>query len=632
MQPFDALTMQAVLEEAKPLLLNRRVAEINQVGRDEVVIAFRNKAGQTELLLSAHAVYGRLCLTKTDTRRKQPEKSQDRSQEHKSGFVVLLRKYLGSATLVGIDQAAAERVVDFVFSCVDEVGGTSLKVLTAEIMGRHGNLIFWNHGDKSIIAASHFVTKVMSRHREVLIGAPYIRPPAQEKANAFSVSLEDVRQRLEEWLEAQKNSKSSLEGAEQDSEEEEAVEKTPVDHRPTELLIESFLVSNYAGLGRHLAREIVHAAFVDLSDTSDWTQVAEKLWQMLGHVKNLKTFRPAMKKDISGYTILSLGDEQRNADLWKPLPTVNDLVDEYYRTLSATETYNQTRERMLSESRSEVTKAEARLKAASDLISMSSEVDQAKAYGDLILAHVQDIQSGQAQLQCTNFYADPSTEITIALNPNLSAVQNAQYYYRQFAKGRSRQRSAKLAWEEANERLTRAQANLETVEKTTNLEELNSLRRDAVGVKQPAQSAPNQSNNKRPKAKMKLLTLTSSDGWTIYVGRNRHENDYLLSRVAQPLDVWLHILGQSGAHVLVKVTSSKHEPPLATLKEAAQVAARFSKTPPNSKVRVVYTQCKNLRKAGSSKPGVVRYENEKTLEVDTADLLPKFMKQALASS
>jgi predicted ribosome quality control (RQC) complex YloA/Tae2 family protein len=629
MQPFDAVTMQAVLEEAKPLLLTRKIAEINQLGRDEVVMAFRNKAGQTELLLSAHAVYGRLCLTKTDTRRKLAERSQDRSQEHRSGFVVLLRKYLGAATLVGVDQAEAERVVDFVFSCVDEVGGTSLKVLTAEIMGRHGNLIFWNHSDKTIIAASHFVTKEMSRHREVLIGAPYVRPPAQDKPNAFAASREEICQRLEEWAEAQRNNKPTVEGAQANA---EAEPEKPVEQRPSELLIESFLIANYAGLGRHLAREIVHAAFAALGETTDWTNIAESTWQTLSHVKNLKTFRPAIKRDLSGYTILSLADEQKDADLWKPLPAVNDLVDEYYRLLSVLETYNQTRERMLSETRAEVAKAEGRLKTASDLINAGAEIDRAKSYGDLILAHIQEIQSGQAQLACENFYADPAAEITIPLNANLSGVQNAQFYYRQFAKARTRQRSATLALDEANDRLRRAQANFDMVEKATNIDELNALRKESVTVKSPNQPSSNQSANKRPKTRMKLLTLNSSDGWTIYVGRNRHENDYLLSRVAQPLDIWLHILGQSGAHVLVKVSSSKHEPPLTTLKEAAQIAARFSKTAPNSKARVVYTQCRNLRKAGSSKPGVVRYENEKTLEVDTADLLPKNMKQALASS
>ena len=125
--------------------------------------------------------------------------------------------------------------------------------------------------------------------------------------------------------------------------------------------------------------------------------------------------------------------------------------------------------------------------------------------------------------------------------------------------------------------------------------------------------------------------MTSSDGWTIYVGRNRKENDLLLSRMAQANDLWLHILGQGGAHVLIKVPASKQEPPPTTIKEAAQAAARLSKAAPGSKVRVVYTQCKHVKKVAQDKPGLVRYENERTVEVDTAQPMPHCMKQLFGS-
>ena len=137
----------------------------------------------------------------------------------------------------------------------------------------------------------------------------------------------------------------------------------------------------------------------------------------------------------------------------------------------------------------------------------------------------------------------------------------------------------------------------------------------------------------KPKAKAKkgndskILSVNSSDGWTIYVGRNRMENDYLLSRLAQPNDLWFHVLGQGGAHVLIRIPSSKQEPPMTTILEAAQIAARLSKASTGAKVRVVYTQCKHVRKLAKDKPGLVKYEQEKTVEVDTSQPMPKPMKQ-----
>jgi predicted ribosome quality control (RQC) complex YloA/Tae2 family protein len=131
----------------------------------------------------------------------------------------------------------------------------------------------------------------------------------------------------------------------------------------------------------------------------------------------------------------------------------------------------------------------------------------------------------------------------------------------------------------------------------------------------------------KKKNKSRLMSITSSDGWTIYVGRNRQENDYLLSKLALPYDLWLHIQGQGGAHVLIRVPASKQDPPMTTLKEAAQVAARMSKAASGTKVRVVYTQCRYVKKIAQDKPGVVRYENERTIEVDTGGPMPKCMKQ-----
>ncbi|MBX9692640.1 MAG: hypothetical protein K2Z81_09670, partial [Cyanobacteria bacterium] len=76
---------------------------------------------------------------------------------------------------------------------------------------------------------------------------------------------------------------------------------------------------------------------------------------------------------------------------------------------------------------------------------------------------------------------------------------------------------------------------------------------------------------------------------------------------------------------------SKQSPPKATIMEAAQIAARMSKATAGSKVRVVYTQVKFVHKLGRKKPGQVRYENEKTIEVNTAVPMPQLMKRLFQS-
>src|ERR1700733_6558246 len=179
MQPFDALTIRAVLQDAKPLLLNCKVAKVYQLGRDELVLALRARAGVATLFLSAQTAYGRICLVNLSQTPGQPDKVSARylptgkssgsgaNAANQSSFNMIMRKYMGGATLVGIEQPMGERMVDFIFSCTDEVGTSSHKVLTAEIMGRHSNLIFWDKTSEKILAASHVVTKEMSRQREI---------------------------------------------------------------------------------------------------------------------------------------------------------------------------------------------------------------------------------------------------------------------------------------------------------------------------------------------------------------------------------------------------------------------------------------------------------------------------------
>jgi len=134
MQPFDALTMQSVLQEVRPLLLNRKVEKIFQLSRDEIILVMRLKVGLGYLLLSAHTSFGRICFTNPSGLPKQA---------NLPAFCQLLRKHLSGATLIALEQVPGERVADFLFSCVDDLAVRSTNVLTVEIMGRHSNLIFW---------------------------------------------------------------------------------------------------------------------------------------------------------------------------------------------------------------------------------------------------------------------------------------------------------------------------------------------------------------------------------------------------------------------------------------------------------------------------------------------------------
>jgi|GEM_PF-438689 Predicted RNA-binding protein homologous to eukaryotic snRNP len=688
MQPFDALSIRAVLHEAKPLLLNRKVDKISQLARDEVLISLRSKGGTINLFLSAQSVYGRLCLVRIPSGAESAERPQgDRSltdryqSKYSSGsppnFCVVLRKHLTGATLVGVDQLPGERIVDFVFSCVDEVGKTSIKLLTAEIMGRHSNLIFWEKESGKILASSHSVTKDMSRQREVLPNLKYERPPGQDRPNIFSISKNDLSKTIEQLKELQKSgatlapaavgatggaavgavagtssnagsaSSSTTGGTEgkasqhspgdaspRSSSEAGAATEPPV--VPVLVTLEQWLLATFTGLGKHLSEEIISATGLEscIEKSLAQSDFESKLWDKIEQLQNPKDYKPIYRVDLSRYTVLGWYSDCENEEAFKHSPSVNDLVEHYFRALEAREHFIQLREKIKSEIQTEHSKLATRHNIAKEHLSADEDLMKLKSCGDMILTNVKAIQPGQAELVLDDWTKENGDKITIELNPNLSSVQNAQTYYRKYAKQRARQGAAKATVDEVDRRMSFLDQLKSTVEGSKDILELRKVKEMLSGRKPqdrqnkgggPGSNRGGQQQQNKPKHKS--MSVTSSDGWTIYVGRNRMENDQLLNKLANPNDIWLHVLGQGGAHVLIRVPSSKQEPPKTTLIEAAHIAARLSKAAVGSKVRVVYTQCKYVKQASQKKPGLVAYENEKTIEIDTARPMPKLMKR-----
>ncbi len=651
MQPFDALSIRAVLQEAKPLLINRKVDKVFQLGRDEILVSLRSKGGTVNLFMSAQSVYGRMCLVNIPSGESSGGGDRNVVERYQSkygtgappNFCLMLRKYLTGATVVGVEQLPGERVIDFVFSCTDEVGTASLKVLTAEIMGRHSNLIFWEKDSQKILASSHAVTKDMSRQREVLPNIRYERPPGQDRPSIFTVSESDFRERLKELKELLQNEASNPASSEnQSSEPNEGTESGAGAAKPIPATVEQWLISTFTGLGKHLSEELVLSTGLNsmLSDAKTNPDFENILWNKVTEIQNPEHYKPAIKADLSRYSVLGWYPDFANDDIWKKYPTVNDMIENYFRSLEARELFVQLREKIKAEITAESSKLETRKQVASGHLSADSEIDRLKQSGDHILTALHSIQPGQTDLQVSDWTQGNGGQVTIKLNPNLSSVQNAQAYYRQYAKLRSRQGAAQSTVDEVSRRLDFLAKLRSSCEEAKEIGELRRIKETLSGRKPQertqrtggggAQSGGGGGGNQeRSKSsnKPKIMSVTSSEGWTIYVGRNRNENDQLINKVANPNDIWLHVLGQGGAHVLIRVPSGKQEPPKNTIMEAAHIAARLSKAAVGMKVRVVYTQCRFVKKVDKNKPGLVRYENEKTIEVDTARPMPNLMKK-----
>jgi predicted ribosome quality control (RQC) complex YloA/Tae2 family protein len=122
----------------------------------------------------------------------------------------------------------------------------------------------------------------------------------------------------------------------------------------------------------------------------------------------------------------------------------------------------------------------------------------------------------------------------------------------------------------------------------------------------------------------KIMEHELPGGWKVLAGKTDADNDYLSLKLAKPNDYWFHVRGMPGSHVVLR-TGSEGEPDRATLKEAAAVAAWYSKARQGGVVPVSCTQARYVTKPRGAKPGLVHIRKEITLKVrpalpDSADL------------
>ncbi|HEV7732286.1 MAG TPA: NFACT RNA binding domain-containing protein [Candidatus Binatia bacterium] len=106
------------------------------------------------------------------------------------------------------------------------------------------------------------------------------------------------------------------------------------------------------------------------------------------------------------------------------------------------------------------------------------------------------------------------------------------------------------------------------------------------------------------------------DGFDVLVGKGDVENDRLTFEVGAPDDLWLHVAGFSGSHVVVRNPDALPELPPAVVVRAAELAAWHSKgRGGGGKVEVHVCKVSDVRKPRGFAPGKVLLKQWTSLRV-----------------
>ncbi len=245
--------------------------------------------------------------------------------------------------------------------------------------------------------------------------------------------------------------------------------------------------------------------------------------------------------------------------------------------------------------------------------------DESQRAGELLLASLRLDRRGASEVTVPDYFAE-GAPCTIELDPKLAPAAQAERYFKQAKKFRrgiaiARKRLADFAAEAA--RLETAAARLAALPE----DEDPSAVAAAAGVRLRGGAGRKSLRGKGPseQAPSGPRRFKAVDGSAILVGRSNAENDELTIKTARSNDLFFHVQGFPGSHVIVKAAKGKSVP-LETLLDAAALAVHYSKARDHGRVEISYTPRKYVRKPRGAPPGLVALERSETLLLKRAEI------------
>ncbi len=554
---FDTLTAAAMADELNGALAGGRVQEVLLVDALTLGMEVYAQHERRYLVLSAQPAQARVHLSAEKLRR---------GPETPLPLLLLLRKHLRGGRLERVTQPGFERILRFEFA-----GLEGPLALYAEIMGRRSNLIAVD-AEGMVLEAIKRVTPEQSR-RPILPRRPYEPPPPLRKASIASLTPSDLGALL-----------AGGEGA-----------------------LWRRLVDAVAGMSPLLAHEVVYRAASDAeARAASPAELAAAGRALLVELPARHAWTPSVGLEegravaYAPYALTHL-PAQRTAE------SMSAAIAAYLAEQGRAEPYAEAKARVRRSLDAAREREMHRKAAIARGLRSPSEIDRVREMGEWVLAYASQIVPRQTELVVEGVAGE---ELHIALDPERSAVENAQRYFREYdnAKLAAQGGPERLAEvDRALERLAQLEADLALAENRAEIDEVRAAL--VQGGYMRARKAPLAARAAGPRR------LETDEGLVIWVGRNSRQNALVLERAA-PTDLWFHARGVSGGH-LILVTGGR-EVPEALVERVAALAAHYSTARGEARVPVDVTERRYVRPIPGAGPGQVTYRNERTLTVALA--------------
>ena len=560
---LDGLTMSVLAKELHERLQTGQIQKLYQIDKTTLLFKIRALNEDQNLIITVGATPAMYLSKPLQDLPKEP-----------SSLCMFLRKHIEGSRIVKVEQINGDRIMCIQTDKLEMDGSITSTLIYVELMGKYSNCIFVQDG--VILESLIHVSPLMNRERSISPKLQYDLPPNANRVSLMDFDFNEIRNLLVSF-----GNGSVLQS----------------------------IRAIFNGFGKPLLDEVLYNAnlngdeiITDL-EPSQGDKLANALYDLKLMLQNsnglLSLVNDNHKKAYSPFIL-------HNYNIVKAYETISKALEQSIHHTKAIHTADKELEKILTAA---IKKEVVRHQKIKDELEDTNKMDAYKLYGDLLMinAHLQVQYEPSIELQ--NLLSDEGEMLTIPLKPNLTIVENAQWYYKLYTKLKNRMVSGKYQLNASTTKLEYLKSILYSISLATTRESLEEIRKECMDAgiikksKKPLSYKLGKSN---------YIHLTIDEG-EIFIGRNNQQNEYLTHRFAKPTDIWFHTQDIQGSHLILRLNV---EPDDMILSKVAQYAAYFSKARETSKVPVDYTYIKNIKKPPGSPLGFVIFNTHQTMIVE----------------
>ncbi len=560
---LDGLTLSVLTRELIHHIKDGQIQKLYQIDKTTLLFKIHTQQNDIDLIItvgSTPAMYLSLGI-------------KDLPKEPTS-LCMFLRKNIEGSRITTIEQLNGDRIFCITTDKLELNGSIQSTKIYVELMGKYSNCIFVQND--IILESLVHVTPLMNRERSIVAKIPYELPPNTNRVSLFDFNEDELVQLFKSFS--------------QDT-------------------LEQTIRTIFNGFGKSLLDEFIsRTSFTkekpmnELSDR-DFHQLGNTLYTLAEEIQEsskLYAIQINGKKIVHSPIPLSFGD---TIHIYENL---SEPIGESIKAAGAIHTADKELEKIITNA---IKKEELRHKKIQKELDDTDKIATYKLYGDLLMIHSYLENPYKKEVTLNNILDENPLPLTIPLQPQLSIVENGQWYYKLYRKLKNRITSGAYQLNMSTTKLQYLSSILYSLSLATDRDSLQEIRNECMDASIIKKSKKPLSYKLGKSNYIKL----SVDGSELFIGRNNQQNDYLTHRFAKPNDMWFHAQDIQGSHLILR---TDHEPDDMLLSTVAQYAAFYSKGRNSSKVPVDYTLIKNIKKPPGSPLGFVIFSTHQTMIVE----------------